>query len=193
MFFDDILLCKQMVEKHGLLLPAVDFGGQEKPVCADYQRTIESKVQSDRYLTFDHPPFQESLGDYLILNPDKGDPTIEESVDMYREYFGTIVCVSVLEHTENPFEIFSAFYKLLQPKGLLIVSTEFSFPYHASPPGFPDNFRFSPTGLDVLARYAGLNKLESGWRLQITADLGILNTQNGKPQEIFSTYIVCRK
>lgn len=190
MFFDDIVLVGEAISKYGLQTPCADLGGLEKPTCADYRRTISSGVQSDRYIILSHPPFRDILGDYQIINPELGHPPIEALPAKYPEHFGTIVCLSVLEHVENPFAIFSAFAKLLKPNGLLVLSTVFSFPYHPSP---NDNFRFSPSGLRILAESARLQVLECDWRLNITADMGIINSQNGKPQEIISVYVVARK
>jgi SAM-dependent methyltransferase len=198
LFKDDIDFVTEAVKKYGKQYPVLDAGGLEKPVVADYFITINGGSQMDRYLNLDKPPFQDLFGEYAIQNPDGTDqPPIEKMTE--KDYWGTVVCLSVLEHVNNPFEVFEGLYRILKPGGLLMLSTEFSFPYHPSLSedgtrvDYPDNFRFSPSGLEVLAKYAKFDILECGWRLNIHAGMGVLDIKSGLPQEIKSVAIVCRK
>lgn len=185
MFWDDIKLVTGQVEKYGLRLPFADLGGMEAPCIADYELTIATGDQQARYVALNQRPFDHIAPGYLILNPDKGDPAIEELPYRYRGAFGTAVCLNVLEHVQNPFRVMASLYQLLQPGGMLILETVFSFPYHPSPDDF---WRFSPEALRYLAESAGFRLLECGWRMTILADQGILNGQDGTPQEIRSVY-----
>jgi SAM-dependent methyltransferase len=192
MFKDDIDLVKYAVEKYGLMTPCADLGGLNEGVTiADYSITLETGDQMARYLNFGHPPFSNILGEYSIINPDKGDPLIENIPD--RDKWGTCVCVSVLEHVTNPFDVVDNIYRILKPGGLLVLSTLFSFPLHESLPEFHDNFRFSPNGLKILAEHAELKVLECDFRLKIYGEDGIKDIKNGHAQEIMSVGLIARK
>ncbi len=61
--------------------------------------------------------------------------------------FGTIFCLSVLEHCENPFAMAENIVRLLAPGGKVCVSVPFAFRLHA----YPDDFwRFTPSGVRKL-------------------------------------------
>lgn len=190
MFKDDIALVREQIAKHGLLQPMVDLGGLAKPTIADYDLTIQSGDQHARYIRVPGRPFDDVDPVYLILNPEHGDPAIEDLPRSYYEYFGTAVCLNVIEHVENPFEIFDAIYRIMRPGGLVIISTVFSFPYHPSP---RDYWRFSPDCLRMLAAYAGFEVLDCDWRLTITADQGVREIHTGVPQEVRSVFVTARK
>ena len=203
MFFNDILLVRESIAKYGLQLPFVDLGGLHAKdiTVAQYDLTIQRvrngesptsrEVQYCRYIHLDKDPFFDIAGDYAVLNPQYGDPPIERLCETYPEAFGTIVCLSVLEHVEDPFEVFGGFRKLLKPEGLLILSTEQSFPPHDVPRDF---WRFTDDALRYLAGRANLKVLEAGYRLNIHGGMGVLNIQDMKtPQEIRSVYVVARK
>lgn len=192
MFLDDIHLVREQFKKYAPKGPIVDLGGLANPTIADYRITIQTGNQHARYITLPNAarPFDDIAPGYLILNPENGDPPIEALPKTYRGYFGTAICLNVIEHVENPFTIFDAFRKIMQPGGLLIVSTVFSFPYHPSP---RDYWRFSPDCLQMLAEYAGLKTLEAHWRLTIYADQGVREIHTGVPQEIKSVYITMRR
>lgn len=193
MFLDDLKLVEEQINKYGLRKPFVDLGGLGRPCLADYEITMRTGVQKDRYLTLPNGAhvFDTVAGqNYLILNPENNDPPIEALPAYYRDYFGTAVCLNVIEHVVNPFAVFDALYAIMQKQGLLIISTVFSFPYHPSPRDF---FRYSPECLNMLGNYAGFEVLEYDWRLTITADKGIKEIHNGEPQEIRSVYTTLRK
>jgi len=193
MFKDDIDLVREMIAKHGLKKPVVDLGGlRAKDITvADYDITIRTGDQRARYLKLNKDPFTDIVGEYAILNPEYGDPPIEQlSKNGHAGKYGTMVCLSTLEHMEHPFHAFEAFHELLQPGGLLILSTVFSFPVHGAP---QDYWRFTPACLEMLAGYAALRILESGFRLQIFGDAGVRDIHTNAAQEIRSVYIVARK
>jgi SAM-dependent methyltransferase len=190
MFWDDIKLVTEQVERYGLRTPFADLGGMERPCIADYDLTIATGDQGARYVALKQRPFDHIAPDYLILNPENGDPFIEDLPYQYAGTLGTAVCLNVLEHVQNPFRVMAALYQLLREGGLLILETVFSFPYHPSPNDF---WRFSPDCLRYLATTAGFNVLECDWRMVVTADQGILNAQDGKPQDIRSVYATLAK
>lgn len=185
MFWDDIKLVTEQVEKYGLRKPFADLGGMERPCIADYDLTIATGDQYARYVSMNQRPFDHINPDYIVLNPEKGDPYIEDLPYTYQNAFGTAVCLNVIEHVQNPFRVFAALYQVMKNNGLLIIETVFSFPYHPSP---NDYWRYSPDCLRYLAEQAGFTVLECAWRMTITADQGILNTQNDEPTEIRSVF-----
>lgn len=185
MFWDDIVLVTEQIGKHGLRAPFADLGGMERPCVADYDLTVRTGIQEARYISLQQRPFDHIDPDYLVLNPDKGDPYIESLPERYPEAFGTAVCLNVLEHVENPFEVFEALFALMKPDSLLIVETVFSFPYHPSP---ADNWRFTPDCLRMLGTRAGFSVLECDWRLHITPEMGIRRSDTGGLQEVQSVY-----
>ena len=192
MFWDDIKLVTEQVEKYGLRKLFVDLGGREKPCIADYDLTIATGEQGARYVGLNQRPFDHIDPEYLVLNPDKGDPYIEDLPYTYQNAFGTAVCLNVIEHVENPFRVFNALYQTMKEDGLLIMGTVFSFPYHPSP---LDYWRYSPDCLRYLGEAAGFKVLECDWRNIITADKGIRTTSPGsdEPQEIRSVYATMTK
>jgi len=192
MFWNDIKLVTEQIEKYGLRKPFVDLEGMEKPCIADYDLTIATGDQNARYIALCQRPFDHTDPEYLILNPDKGDSYIEDLPYSYQNAFGTAVCLNVLEHVKNPFRVFAALYQIMRSNSLLIIETVFSFPYHPSP---KDYWRFSPDCLRHLSTCAGFQVLECDWRMTILADQGIrtTTTEKNEPQEIRSVYATLSK
>lgn len=61
--------------------------------------------------------------------------------------FGTIICMSVLEHCRDPFKMARNIERLLVDGGILVVGAPFVWELH----GFPDDYwRFTPSGIRVL-------------------------------------------
>ncbi len=61
--------------------------------------------------------------------------------------FGTIFCLSVLEHCRQPFAMADNLTRLLRPGGKLCISAPFAFKIHAYP---SDYWRFTPEGVRCL-------------------------------------------
>jgi hypothetical protein len=61
--------------------------------------------------------------------------------------FGTIFCLSVLEHCQQPFVMAENLSRLLSPGGKLCVSVPFAYQYHAYP---SDYWRFTHEGIKKL-------------------------------------------
>lgn len=63
------------------------------------------------------------------------------------ERFGTIFCLSVLEHCDQPFRMAENLSRLLRPEGQLCVSVPFAWQFH----GYPsDYWRFTHEGVKKL-------------------------------------------
>jgi hypothetical protein len=190
MFWDDIKLVTEQIEKYGLRKPFADLGGMERPCIADYDLTIATGDQNARYVYLNQRPFDHIDREYLIINPEKGDPFIEDLPYNYTSAFVTAVCLNVIEHVQNPYRVFAALYQIMQKNCLLIIETVFSFPYHPSP---KDYWRYSPDCLRYLSENAGFRVLEYDWRLTINADKGVLTLHTREPQEIRSVYATLTK
>jgi SAM-dependent methyltransferase len=78
---------------------------------------------------------------YIELNATKMDIK-EKSVDGY-------VCVSVLEHIEEPAEAIAEIHRTLKVNGKLLLIVPFMYPYHADP---FDYSRFTVTYLEALLK-----------------------------------------
>jgi len=62
------------------------------------------------------------------------------------EQFDVAVCISILEHIENPQKAIGELERVLKPGGVIWVQIPFHHPYHGSP---KDYWRASPDGLRV--------------------------------------------
>lgn len=212
MFKEDIILIKNLHKKYNFKKPLLDAGGLEEPTIADYQMSINKAInieisnnegikiflsvphpeQKDRYIKI-RRPFSFIDNNYLILNPEYGDPFIEDLPKKYKNYFNTVILVSVFEHVENPYVVSNALFEILKPKGYLINSTVFLFPFHPSP---EDNFRYSPLALKRIHESSGFKWIEGDFHINYSSKLGIgdTNPENyGAPQAVMACYALCQK
>lgn len=211
MFKRDIDKVKELHGKYGFKGPLLDAGGLENPTIADYDISVRKAVtvgmsdeagyrqvqvphrnQSDRYLNIKRPwTFIDP--EYLIINPEKGGPWIEQLPQSYTDTFNSVILVSVLEHTNNPYIVSDALFAIMKPGGLLFNSAPFLFPYHPAP---EDNWRFSPVALRRIHEQSGFEWLEGDWHVNYSTKDGIgdTNPKNyGAPQAIIACYALCRK
>ena len=202
MFKLDIDKVKELHAKHGFKGPLLDAGGVANPTIADYEISKAKAVtvvlphrnvivphheQNDRYLS-QRRPWEFIDKDYLILNPDDGQPWIEDLPKTYAGKFSTLILVSVMEHTNNPYVISDALFAILKPGGYLFNSVPFTFPYHPAP---EDNWRFAPLTLKRIHEQSGFEVLESDWHVNYSTNDGIGDTNPnnyGAPQAIRACY-----
>lgn len=179
MFADDIDLVRHARNEFSPLpMPLVDVGGYENATTLRANGGIAIMEQVRR-------PWAEFDPDYTILNEDYGDPQIELLPRDYKEKFGTVLCLGVLERVRNPIQALQALNEIAKPGALIIVSTVFCYPYHPSP---QDYWRFTQDGLALLAEYAYLRVLESGRRVSFAAE-GIRN----HIVDVRSVHLIARK
>ncbi len=213
MFFDDIELVKAMTVKYPHADgPIVDIGGLPRPCVANYTKTIEAMkelyattfaseadrqkavtaAQVCRYEDIEWP--LSFLGNYEVENPElAGGLPIERLHERFPRTIGLAICLSVLEHVDQPWFVEDDLHRACAPGALLIVSVPWMFPWHGTPDLFPDHFRFSPSGLRQLFKDETLwEVLEAEWRLDIPASAGVFNIQNGQPQATQTAYLVAR-
>ena len=65
---------------------------------------------------------------------------------------GGIICISVLEHVEDPGRAINEIYRILENGGKALIYVPFLFPYHAKAGFYKDFFRFSRDAIEYLFR-----------------------------------------
>src|SRR3989338_6849973 len=141
--FSKTYLGKIFREKHSI----IDIGGG--------LRLLDDK--GNRHTT-EHQWLREYLDkvDYKILDPVPdyhpdivGDihhlPLQDESVD-------AIICVSVLEHVENPLQAVTEMRRVLKKGGYCFIYVPFLYYYHAERGYYKDYWRFSEDAVRLLAK-----------------------------------------
>ncbi len=208
MWKKDIDVMKRLHEAFHLQGPLLDAGGLEQPCIADYEISVkkshqvsiqlEGQVrnivvphanQTDRYVTIIRP-WNFIDPNYRILNPEYGDPGIEDLPELYPEAFNTVILVSVLEHVIDPFECSHALFQIIRPGGYLFTSAPFMFPIH----DVRDNWRFSPDALKTIHTKSGFIYLEGAFHINYSAGHGIAEPDNpDSPIPIMGAYAFCQK
>ena len=72
--------------------------------------------------------------------------------------FDTAICTEVLEHVENPFQLFLEISRILKPDGYAIISSGWAAAYHKEP---KDYWRFSLDAYKVLCERSNLEFIEA--------------------------------
>ncbi|MGY6086112.1 class I SAM-dependent methyltransferase [Stenotrophomonas sp. SM006] len=82
--------------------------------------------------------------------------------------FTGIVCSEVLEHVARPWLALPELRRVLQPCGLLVITTLFAFPEH----GYPDDYyRYSQSGLRLLLADAGFSEIATEYAGEVPIEL----------------------
>ncbi len=63
-----------------------------------------------------------------------------------------IICISLLEHVENPLQAADEIYRVLKPGGYLYLYVPFLYYYHPMPGYYKDFYRFTRDGIEYLTR-----------------------------------------
>ncbi|MGA2387233.1 MAG: class I SAM-dependent methyltransferase [Candidatus Bathyarchaeia archaeon] len=95
--------------------------------------------------------FKKAKIETLDIDPNSGAKYIAD-ITKFNKFmpdgkFDVIVCTEVLEHTLNPFSAIKEIFRLLKPKGVLLLTVPFNFRIHGP---LPDCWRFSEYGLRAL-------------------------------------------
>jgi SAM-dependent methyltransferase len=84
---------------------------------------------------------------------------------------GTIICLETLEHVADPLRAVQEMHRVLQPGGVLAISSLMFFPIHAHP---WDYWRFTPEGFDLLLQpFESRYVAAQGWSLMPEGVFGI--------------------
>lgn len=125
-------------KKNELRGPFLEIGSRDYGSTQD----LRSLFPKDTYIGVD---LSEGKSVDLVLNLNQDLAIVDESLGYKR--FGTIFCLSVLEHCENPFIMAENISKLLMPGGKAVISVPFSWKFH----GYPsDYWRFTHEGVKKL-------------------------------------------
>ncbi len=73
-----------------------------------------------------------------------------------------IICVSVLEHVENPIKACKELYRVLKSGGYCYVYIPFLYPYHAQKGYYGDYWRFTEDSLDLLFKDFKHKEIDQG-------------------------------
>lgn len=108
----------------------------------DYGNTQDIKAlfpHTEKYIGTD---MEEGKGVDIVL--DLAEDISAINAKLGRDRFGTIFCLSVLEHCENPFLVAENLTSLLKPNGTICISVPFALGFH----GYPsDYWRFTHEGI----------------------------------------------
>lgn len=103
--------------------------------------------------------------EYKILDPvDTYNPDIISDIHTLPFADGSqdaIVCVSVLEHVENPIKACAELHRVLRPGGYLLVYVPFLYYYHAERGYYKDYWRFTEDTIRMLFKDFSEIKIET--------------------------------
>lgn len=208
MWKKDLVLIKNLHLKYNFQGPLLDAGGLKNPCIADYEISknkayrfkqilggkereiiVPHENQRDRYLNIEKPwTFIDE--NYLILNPEYGDPPIEELPKKFSNTFNTVILVSVFEHVVDPFECSNALFHIIRPNGFLINCVPWQFPTHDQ----RDLWRYSPQTLKYIHEKSGFKWLEGDFHINHSSKEGIGDFHDSdRHQAIVGCYALCQK
>ncbi|MBX4195342.1 methyltransferase domain-containing protein [Candidatus Parcubacteria bacterium] len=128
---------------------AVDVGAGH----AKYNGMI--RANSDSYLSVDNMSSDYQYG-HDNFKPDVVSDVLH--MPLKNDEFDTVVCTEVLEHVEDPFQLFKEIARILKPGGYALISSGWMAPYHEEP---RDYWRFTVDAYKVLCERGGLKFIES--------------------------------
>jgi hypothetical protein len=119
--------------------PFLEVGSKDYGTTQDLRSLFASKGQ---YIGLD---MEDGSGVDIVLDLTGNFEQIDARLGSRR--FGTIFCLSVMEHCENPFRMAENLTLLLKPGGTLCIGVPFSWQIH----GYPNDYwRFTPEGVKKL-------------------------------------------
>jgi SAM-dependent methyltransferase len=117
-----------------------------------------------------------------------------ETLPMEPESLDTILCLSILEHCADPFQMVDNLARLVRAGGHIFIECPFAYTDgHLN----PDNWRFCRNGYVLLARKAGLEVVDTGGYGDYSSFASVLfgrpigsDADNGIP---WNNWAICRK
>lgn len=126
-------------------LAVLDVGGRIQP----YRPLIETRVR--KYIAID--PIPTGLVDAVAIG---------EQLPFSDETFDLVVCSQVLCYADEPWTMVSEIYRVLRPRGILLLSAPAVFPSHAE----KDRWRFIPSRmLTLLSGFSDLEVRPEGYSI----------------------------
>ena len=127
-----------LVETLSLPQPIVEIGALQvagQPYSADLRPLCAAAGYTD-YIGCD-------------VRPGLGVDRIEDvhQLSFAADTIGTVLMLETLEHVKNPLQAMAEVWRVLQPGGLVVISSCMDFPVHEYP---ADYWRFAPQGFDLL-------------------------------------------
>ncbi len=119
--------------------PYLEVGSRDYGSTQDLQAVVAGEAE---YLRVDMQP-----GPRVDVIVDLTKPFEEVDAKLGGKRFGTVFCLSVLEHCEQPFAMAENLTRLLEPGGKVCISVPFAWRFH----GYPsDYWRFTHEGVKRL-------------------------------------------
>jgi Methyltransferase domain len=126
------------------------------------------------------------IGDFCATPP----PMPHDSAD-------TIICLSILEHVEDPFDFMKNLQMTLSPGGVLFIWTPFAYTDGHMGPDGPDYWRFGRDAHVMLGRKAGLETISVGqfidmgqyYKHELGRDLSAKKWNRGVPASNWSIHL----
>ena len=126
-------------------------------------------------------------GEYVRVDMEAG-PRVDVVVDLTEPFdeidgrlggrrFGTVFCLSVLEHCGQPFVMAGNLTRLVRPSGRVVVSVPFAWRFHAYP---SDYWRFTHEGVKRLFPQLVFEPDQSFWATSRRNDFRPIDEQVGK-------------
>ena len=99
-----------------------------------------------------YPFFKNIAKEYIGTDITKNGDLVDiicpaESLNIKNGYADLVLCLSVLEHVDDPYEVVKELYRVTNKNGIVFASTHGAFPFHPYP---QDHWRWTQTGLKVL-------------------------------------------
>ncbi len=148
--------------------PFLEIGSKDYGTTQD----LRALFSDDDYTGVDLEPGE---GVDLVLDLTEDCTKIDEVLGGTR--YGTIFCLSVMEHCEQPFVMAEHLTGLLRPGGALVLSVPFAWVYHAYP---DDYWRFTPQGVKKLFPDLDFNHPGNCLTTGIDGDIHPLDQDLGK-------------
>jgi hypothetical protein len=141
----------------------------------DYGNTVDLRslfAGGDDYVGVD---LEDGPGVDALL--DLAEPFDQIDTRLQGKRFGTIFCLSVLEHCRQPFVMAENLTRLLEPAGKICVAVPFAFRYHAYP---GDYWRFTHEGVKRLFPRLTFDPEHCAWATSRRNDFRAVDEQVGK-------------